>query len=108
MRWRRSVGTRQPAAGHRTGGLPRVRAGRRCDWDHSIGWVPVQHETASEKGNTFESGDHPMREDHSERNQLSDIELEVSDLELEDVVGGSAKTFQANTNRYDPYKSFRF
>jgi hypothetical protein len=50
----------------------------------------------------------PMREDHSERNQFSDIELEVSDLELEDVVGGSAKTFQANTNRYDPYKSFRF
>ena len=49
-----------------------------------------------------------MREDHSERNQLGDIELEVSDLELEDVVGGSAKTFQANTNRYDPYKSFRF
>jgi hypothetical protein len=47
-----------------------------------------------------------MREDHSERNQLSDIELEVSDLELEDVVGGSPKTFQANTNRYDPYKSF--
>ena len=49
-----------------------------------------------------------MREDHSERNQLGDIELEVSDLELEDVAGGSAKTFQANTNRYDPYKSFRF
>ena len=70
--------------------------------------VLCNYETASEKGNTFESGDHPMREDHSERNQLSDIELEASDLELEDVVGGSAKTFQANTNRYDPYKSFRF
>jgi hypothetical protein len=49
-----------------------------------------------------------MHEDHSELNQLNDIELELSDLELEDVVGGSAKTFQANTNRYDPYKSFRF
>ena len=49
-----------------------------------------------------------MREHHSELNQLSDVELELSDLDLEDVVGGSAKTFQANTNRYDPYKSFRF
>jgi hypothetical protein len=49
-----------------------------------------------------------MREDHSELNQPSDVELELSDLELDDVVGGSAKTFQANTYRYDPYKTFRF
>jgi hypothetical protein len=29
-------------------GLPRVMQGRRvffCDWDHSIGWVPVHDET---------------------------------------------------------------
>jgi hypothetical protein len=49
-----------------------------------------------------------MREDHSELDQLSDIELELSDMDLENVVGGSAKAFQANTNRYDPYKTFRF
>jgi hypothetical protein len=47
--------------------------------------------------------------DHSELKQLSAIELELSDLELENVVGGgSAKTFQANANRFDPYKSFNF
>jgi hypothetical protein len=64
-------------------------------------------EAASEGGDTVE-GDHSMREDHSELDQLSDIELELSDLDLENVVGGSEKTLQANTNRYDSYKSFRF
>ena len=48
-----------------------------------------------------------MRADHSELKQLS--ELELCDLELENVVGGgTAKTFQANANRFDPYKSFNF
>lgn len=34
----------------------------------------------------------------------------LNDAELENVVGGgsSAKTFQANTHRVDPYKSFKF
>jgi hypothetical protein len=34
----------------------------------------------------------------------------LNDAELENVVGGggSAKTFHANTNRVDPYKSFNF
>jgi hypothetical protein len=50
-----------------------------------------------------------MRTNHSEQKQLSVIELELSGLELENVVGGgSAKTFRANTNRVDPYKSFNF
>jgi hypothetical protein len=50
-----------------------------------------------------------MRADHSEQKQLSAIELELSDLELENIVGaGTAKTFQANANRFDPYKSFNF
>jgi hypothetical protein len=48
-----------------------------------------------------------MCANHSELKQLSVIELELSSLELENVVGGgSAKTFQANANRVDPYKSF--
>ena len=50
-----------------------------------------------------------MRADHSELKQLSAIELELCDLELENVVGGGrAKTFQANANRFDPYKTFNF
>jgi len=50
-----------------------------------------------------------MRANHSELKQLSVIELELSDLEIENVVGGgSAKTFHANANRVDPYKSFNF
>jgi|tagenome__1003787_1003787.scaffolds.fasta_scaffold13145002_1 hypothetical protein len=33
----------------------------------------------------------------------------LNDAELENVVGGgSAKPFHANTNRFDPYKSFKF
>ena len=50
-----------------------------------------------------------MRADHSELKQLSAIKLELCDLELESVVGGgTAKAFQANANRFDPYKSFNF
>jgi len=33
----------------------------------------------------------------------------LNDAELENIVGGgSAKTFHANTNRVDPYKSYNF
>jgi hypothetical protein len=50
-----------------------------------------------------------MRADHSELKQLGAIEPELSDLELENVIGrGRAKKFQANANRFDPYKSFNF
>ena len=50
-----------------------------------------------------------MRADHSELKQLSAIKLELCDGELESVVGGgTAKTFQVNANRFDPYKSFNF
>jgi hypothetical protein len=48
-----------------------------------------------------------MRADYHKENQL-DAKRELNDLELEDVVGGSAKTFQANTNRLDPYRSYNF
>jgi hypothetical protein len=37
-----------------------------------------------------------------------DVEFELSSSELENVIGGKATTFQANTHRSDPYKSFRF
>jgi len=50
-----------------------------------------------------------MRADHSELKQLSAIELELCDLELENVVGGgSAKALHTNTNRFRSYKSFNF
>ncbi len=50
-----------------------------------------------------------MCADRPEPNQPSAIKFELSDLELENVVGGSsAKTFPANTNRLDPYRSFNF
>ena len=50
-----------------------------------------------------------MRADHSKESQLSAIRPELSDLELENVVGGAgAETFQANANRYDPYKLYNF
>jgi hypothetical protein len=37
-----------------------------------------------------------------------DVECELSDLELENVIGGSADAFHVNTHRSDPYKSYRF
>jgi bacteriocin-like protein len=51
-----------------------------------------------------------MREDHSKPlHVVSASEMELSDEELENVVGGgSVQTFHANTQRFDPYKSFRF
>jgi hypothetical protein len=51
-----------------------------------------------------------MREDHSKPlHQISATDVELSDAELENLVGGgSAKTFHANTQRFDPYKTFRF
>ena len=50
-----------------------------------------------------------MRANHSELKQRSVIELELSDLEIENVVGGgNAKIFHPNTYRFDPYKSFNF
>jgi hypothetical protein len=61
------------------------------------------------RSNTIERGDLTVRADHSELKQLSAIKLELYDLELESVVGGgTAKAFQANANRFDPYKSFNF
>jgi hypothetical protein len=64
---------------------------------------------AVSRGNAIERGDLKMRANHSELKQLSVIEPELSGSELETVVGGgSAKTFQANANRVDPYKSFNF
>jgi bacteriocin-like protein len=38
----------------------------------------------------------------------SEVEVELSDSELENVIGGNATTFHVNTQRSDPYKSFRF
>jgi len=51
-----------------------------------------------------------MRENPSKPlREVSAIEVELSDVELENVVGGgSAQTFHANTRRLDPYKTFRF
>jgi bacteriocin-like protein len=51
-----------------------------------------------------------MREDHSKPlREVSATAIELSDSELENVVGGgSAQTFHPNTQRFDPYKSFRF
>ena len=51
-----------------------------------------------------------MREDYSKPlREVSATEVELSDAELEKVVGGgSTQTFHANTQRFDPYKTFRF
>ena len=47
-----------------------------------------------------------MRTDRSERNQPIGVDLELTDVELQNVVGGA--TAKPNANRYDPYKSFKF
>ena len=50
-----------------------------------------------------------MRADRSELDKVSATERELRKSELDDVVGGSsAKTFQANGSRFDPYKTFKF
>jgi bacteriocin-like protein len=50
-----------------------------------------------------------MHEDHSELREVRPVATELSNTELETVVGGAnAKTFQTNTYRFDPYKSFKF
>jgi hypothetical protein len=50
-----------------------------------------------------------MCADRPKPDRPSAIKFKLSDLELENVVGGSsAKTFPANTNHLDPYKSFNF
>jgi hypothetical protein len=52
-----------------------------------------------------------MREPHSKPpREVSATEVvELSDAELEHVIGGaSTQTFHANTQRFDPYKTFRF
>jgi len=51
-----------------------------------------------------------MHEDHCKplREVRFTTEVELTE-ELENVVGGgSAQTFHANTQRFDPYKTFRF
>jgi hypothetical protein len=41
--------------------------------------------------------------------EVGATEAELSDAELEHAVGGGSKqTFHANTQRFDPYKTFRF
>jgi bacteriocin-like protein len=49
-----------------------------------------------------------MRADHAKLRHVGSVENELSDSELEKVVGGGAKPLQANANRFDPYKTFRF
>jgi bacteriocin-like protein len=49
-----------------------------------------------------------MRRDHSVLAEVSPVKIELSDSELETIVGGRTKTFQANAGRFDPYKSFKF
>lgn len=51
-----------------------------------------------------------MHEDHSKPlREVRATEVELSDAELESVIGGgSTQTFHANTQRFDPYKTFRF
>jgi len=51
-----------------------------------------------------------MREDQCKPlREISATQVELSDVELENVVGGrSVQTFHANTHRFDPYKTFRF
>ena len=69
----------------------------------------LRNDQAASEEHPLERGDHTMRADHPEPNQPSVIEFELSDLELDDVVGGgSAKASPANANRFDPYRSFNF
>jgi hypothetical protein len=52
-----------------------------------------------------------VHEDHCKplREVRATTEAELTDAELENVVGGvSAQKLHANTQRIDPYKTFRF
>jgi bacteriocin-like protein len=51
-----------------------------------------------------------MHENHSKPlHEVSATEAELSDAELKHVIGGATtQTFHANTQRFDPYKTFRF
>jgi hypothetical protein len=74
-----------------------------------VGAAGFEPTTCSTQSSYFSGHNLPSDDTLAELKQLSAIELELSDLELENVVGGdTAKTFQANANRFDPYKSFNF